>query len=289
MNLGMFSPLCQRLIASGFCLGLVFAAIYFSYTPVLEFLVPVVTLLTAGLAVSEYYKIAQIKGLKPQLKLGLCLTLFYILALFLTADKLFGELLPLMGVVGAMIAVFSFYLMRGEDPFQNIAATLFGFVYIVLPVGGVIQVNYFFPQSDPQDGRWWVLYVLGVTYLTDSAAYFAGKNFGKNKLAPYISPNKTWEGALGGFLVAVFISFLFAYFADKFSLPIKLSYGDSLLLGGILSILAQLGDLSESLLKRDAKVKDSSKIPGLGGMLDVIDSLIFTTPIVYLYLKFKNF
>ncbi len=290
MKLESLSPLSQRLIASALSLAIVFLTIYYSYTPPLSFLVPLVTLLIGGLAAGEYYKLAAVKGLLPRVKLGICLILIYIFAVFLFVDRPNSGLFPILGTLAAMPLVFASYFIRGKDPFENIAVTLFGFIYLAIPIACLIQIDYFFPLQGSQDGRWWVVYTLAITYLTDSAGFFVGKNLGRNKLAPFISPNKTWEGAVGGFLFAVLTSMVFAHFANREFSPIsmKLSFLESIILGGILSILAQIGDLSESLLKRDAKVKDSSKIPGLGGMLDVIDSLIFTAPVVYLYLKFQN-
>ena len=106
-------------------------------------------------------------------------------------------------------------------------------------------------------------------------------------MAPYISPKKTWEGAIGGFFASLITS-LFIYFLVNYLYevpPINLSLFHSIWLAGVLSVIAQFGDLSESLLKRDVGVKDSNSIPGLGGMLDVVDSLVFTAPLMYIYLK----
>jgi phosphatidate cytidylyltransferase len=126
-----------------------------------------------------------------------------------------------------------------------------------------------------------------MTFITNASAYFFGKSLGKNKLAPYISPKKTWEGAIGGFCIALIASMGFHVLANlpNNPIPISLSFWESIFLGGILSFLAQLGDLAESLLKRDVGVKDSSHIPGVGGILDIVDSLVFTSPALYLYLK----
>lgn len=290
MILEKFTPLTQRFIISGITLFILFAVIYNSYLPLLAPAVPLLSMIVIGLAVKEYYQIARKKGLHPREKTGIALTILYILAIFLSARTPYLDLLPLMSLAITLVTVFSAYFVRGQDPFINVAVTLFGILYLAIPLSCVIQINYFFLPDSVQDGRWWLFYLLAITYLTDSCGLFFGKAFGRTKFAPFISPSKTWEGAIGAFFSAVLISMGFAYFANHsgYSIPMRLSFPESLALGAFLSVLAQLGDLSESLLKRDVGVKDSSKIPGLGGMLDVVDSLVFTAPVLYLYLRYQN-
>ncbi|MDD5671236.1 MAG: phosphatidate cytidylyltransferase, partial [Candidatus Omnitrophica bacterium] len=111
-----------------------------------------------------------------------------------------------------------------------------------------------------------------------AGAYFVGKNYGKIKLIEHISPNKSVEGAVGGFLTTVALSLLsFIY------LP-HVPFVHLLVLGILTGLLAQLGDLAESVMKRDAGVKDSGAVPGLGGILDILDSLILTIPFIYYYI-----
>jgi phosphatidate cytidylyltransferase len=288
MNLEKLNPLAQRLIISGISIALVFITLYYSYSPFFAPVVPVIAFLVIGFATKEYYQIAKIKGLQPRIKIGLAVTLLYVVAIYLSTQAAYLELMPLICLLVSMVAVFTSYFIRGKNPFENIAVTLFGIVYLTIPLACTIQINYFFAPEAEQDGRLWLFFVLAITYLTDSCALIVGKSIGRTKLASFISPNKTWEGAVGGLIFAVAASLLFSYFAEQGFIPIRLTFRESILLGAALSVLAQIGDLSESLLKRDAGVKDSSKIPGLGGLLDVIDSLVFTAPVVYLYLKFQN-
>ena len=134
------------------------------------------------------------------------------------------------------------------------------------------------------DGRLWIAYLISVTKMTDIGGYFFGNLWGKEKLAPCLSPQKTWIGAIFGFISAIIASLVFfavSVFVPSFDLTLKAS----IFLGMLVGIASQLGDLAESLLKRDAKAKDSNSIPGIGGVLDLIDSLLFTTPVVYLFLK----
>lgn len=278
--LSSLPPLAQRIIASSVVIGTLLLALFFSFTPYLSVCVPLLAILLFGAALKEYYDIAKIKGFKPREKSAYSLTVAYVLAIYIGSVPGYQDSLPLYALAIGLFVLFTAFFLDGENPLVNIAITLFGIVYLIIPLSCTLQINYFFPPGSGEDGRWWVLYLLCATYLTDSCALFAGQTFGKHKLAPVISPKKTWEGAIGGLIASIAISVIFALYA-----PISLTVTQGLVLGFFIGAIAQVGDLAESLLKRDVGVKDSSKIPGLGGMLDVVDSLVFTAPLLYLYLK----
>jgi phosphatidate cytidylyltransferase len=145
--------------------------------------------------------------------------------------------------------------------------------------------EHFSPEAIHQVNRWGGATVISVfvsLWMCDSLAYFAGRFFGKHKLFERVSPKKTWEGASAGYVGAV-AAFLIA---QNYFLPF-MSVGNAFVCGSIVGIFGQLGDLAESLLKRDAGVKDSSAlIPGHGGVLDRFDSLIFVSPLIFFYLDF---
>ncbi len=273
-------PIFQRIIASTVVIGSLLFALFFSFTPYLSLIVPLLSILLFGAALKEYYDIAKLKGFKPREKSAYSLTVAYILAIYLGSLSEHQDSLPLYALAIGLFVLFTAFFLDGENPLVNIAITLFGIVYLIIPLSCTLQINYFFPPDSAEDGRWWVIYLLCTTYLTDTCALFAGQAFGKHKLAPVISPKKTWEGAAGGLIAAIIVSLGFSLYA-----PITLNTVQSIVLGTCIGAIAQVGDLAESLLKRDVGVKDSSKIPGLGGMLDVVDSLVFTAPLLYLYLK----
>lgn len=128
---------------------------------------------------------------------------------------------------------------------------------------------------------WVILYALLIVWITDSGAYLIGRKLGRHKLAPHVSPNKTWEGSIGGSLVSVIVVGLYLAFS-----PVKFAYGlpIMLLLTVVLSVGGQIGDLIESAFKRHYGVKDSGKIlPGHGGILDRFDSLLFVLPLMHLF------
>jgi phosphatidate cytidylyltransferase len=158
-----------------------------------------------------------------------------------------------------------------EGAFNNWAWIMAGILYIGW------TISYWAELRNLEHGREWMLCSILTVMASDTGAFFVGKTWGKHYLAPTISPKKTWEGAIGGLLCSIIASIILGI---VFSLP--LNYWGLVLLGFIISTLAQLGDLVESLLKRNTSVKDSGNlIPGHGGILDRIDSFIFTGVAVY--------
>lgn len=274
------------LISSLGIIGLIFS-IYFSFSPMFK---PVFILLNAAiisLALKEYYNLCKLKELQPLVFLGIGSSIVYLIALSFSFHQVHLSGLPSLVLLLLFLLFFLCFFKQRTSSLSNLAVTLFGFVYLVIPLSCILRINYFYPPHAVEDGRLWLAYALIVTKMTDVGGYFFGKCFGKIKLAPKISPKKTVEGAIGGISAALIIS-LFFYSIVSYILmtsAIKITIWQSIWLGLLISILAQLGDLGESLLKRDAGVKDSSHLPGLGGMLDVVDSLVFTLPFMYLMLQ----
>jgi len=163
-----------------------------------------------------------------------------------------------------------------------ISTTLFGLMYVPWLLNFIQKINFFPGIHD--NGKFYVLYFILVTKFSDSGAYAVGSLIGKHKMIPRISPAKTWEGFGGAIVVATGASLVFAHcFADKMPGMTPLH---AVILGVLLSSTAVIGDLIESLLKREAGVKDSGNFfPGIGGILDLLDSLLFNAPIMYLYLR----
>ncbi|MCE2982899.1 MAG: phosphatidate cytidylyltransferase [Parachlamydia sp.] len=278
----MSSQLKQRLIGSVCGIVILVVAIYFSFVPLFF---PFFVLLNAAvicMALLEYYDLAVKKGFKPLAFLALGTTTAYVISVSLSIRHSHLEMLPWFILLMSLLLFFLAFFNRQKDPVGNLAITLFGIVYITLPLTCGLMINYFFPSDAPVDGRYWLAYVLTVTKIADVGAYFCGKTLGKNKLLPHISPKKTVEGAMGGLTASLLASLLFYFLIWS---PDFLSIWQSLWLGIVLSVLAQLGDLAESILKRDAGIKDSNRLPGFGGLLDMTDSLVFTLPFMYLLLK----
>ncbi len=135
------------------------------------------------------------------------------------------------------------------------------------------------------DGRWVLLYMILIVKVTDIGAFFTGCNLGRHKLCPRISPAKTWEGCVGGVLAGCATSLVFWVTLSGDIGPVTLTVADALILGMVLPVMGILGDLIESMLKRAIAVKDSGGwVKGMGGILDILDSLIFAAPVLYGYL-----
>jgi len=161
-----------------------------------------------------------------------------------------------------------------------IATTLLGLMYVPWLLNFIQKINYL----DGVDGRFYVLYLLIVTKFSDVGAYCVGSLIGRHKMIPRISPGKTWEGFAGAVVVSTGASVLLAQFAGERLKEMNL--GHALAIGLILSLGAVVGDLIESAFKREAGAKDSGRLfPGIGGILDLIDSPLFNAPLLYLYLR----
>lgn len=171
-------------------------------------------------------------------------------------------------------------LFRNKDSaISNISATLLGIVYLGVFSSTLIGIREFYSNNYVYGG-YIIIAVFITLWMTDSAAYFIGTAIGKHKLFPRVSPNKSWEGAIAGFIFA-----LISLVASKLIYLDFLSWTDIIAFSVIIGIFGQVGDLIESLIKRDSGVKDSSNlIPGHGGIFDRFDSLLFSAPIIYIYL-----
>ncbi len=277
----------QRILTSSIGIVLLILSLYWSHHGLLKILFPSLCAAIIGMAVWEFYHIAKAKGCTPLSKIGVICSVAYVYMAFFSTQIHDAHALPQMMLGLTLIGAFFYYFIKGTDPLVNLSVTLFGIFYLTIPLSCILFINYFFPEHGSQDGRWWVIYLIAVTKMTDTGAYICGKLFGRHYLAPYISPKKTWEGALGGLLAALLTSAAFSFCAQRYfaAPPFDLDLGLSLCLGTLISVLAQFGDLAESLLKRDVGVKDSNQLPGLGGFMDIVDSLVFTVPLLYLFLK----
>jgi len=159
---------------------------------------------------------------------------------------------------------------------SQIGYSVLGPIYVALPLSMLVMIDIF------PGGKMWIFFLLAVAFANDTGAFYFGRLFGRHRLYPSISPNKTWEGAVGGLLISLIVS-LFFLRATVFQ-PV----GPSILILVLCLVVAgQVGDLVESMLKRNHNTKDSGVIlPGHGGILDRIDGILFSIPVLYLYLSF---
>jgi phosphatidate cytidylyltransferase len=179
-----------------------------------------------------------------------------------------------------------FQKTRSISPIETMAYTIFGLLYVLWLFNFVTKIVYIFPRSDTGgvSGHFYVLYLIVVTKFSDMGAYLTGSVIGRHPLIPHISPKKTWEGFFGALAFSVLGSCgVVALMPHKLS---ALNFTHALILGIFLGFAAIIGDLAESIIKRSADVKDSGNLlPGIGGSLDLIDSLLFTAPLLFFYLR----
>jgi phosphatidate cytidylyltransferase len=239
----------------------------------------------ASIALWEYNRMTQKKGFHYSNTLSLSALIAYLFSVFLRSQGIrliFFEPIPVLFII--FFCFFLYFSWKKLSPIGNISTMLFGILYLGIPMGLIIDIMYYFPGLR-FEGTWWVFYLIAVTKSADMGGYFIGRRFGKRSLALKLSPNKTFEGAIGALFASVAVSLLLCFLGKKAEAFSFFSYGESLLMGFIIGIFGQFGDLAESLLKRDAGVKDSNTLPGVGGILDMIDSILFTTPIVYYFIR----
>ena len=227
-----------------------------------------------GFGSREYVKILNHKGFYPSLKV------IYLTEIIL-ATVVYFKRFDLVAITLTICAMCSFMwvLFRGKQPYiANVATTLLGMVYCGwFPLHLIFLRDLSCPKYD--SGLGFVVLMFTAILLTDVGCYYVGTKLGKHKLAPVISPNKTIEGSIGGMFFAILGAVVIGLFID-------LPWYMSAIAGVICTVFAQIGDLCESMLKRDAGVKDSgSSLPGHGGFLDRTDSFILTIPIMYYFCK----
>lgn len=262
-------------IATGLGLGVV-VLLGFQFGPNTALVVVSFALL---IAIIEFYDTIRRAGYRPATLLGIAATLSLLLTTFTKGAN--GAPLVFAFLVIASMLWYLIGVIRGR-PTINISVTFLG----VLWIGGLgaFAAAILRPQDFPHSHG--VAYLLGAiiaTVANDTVAYFFGSWFGRHKMAPEISPTKSWEGFIGGALASVLVS------AVVVSRIHPWTTSGALFLGIVVAIVAPLGDLSESMIKRDLGTKDMGKLlPGHGGMLDRIDGLLFVLPTVYYLLKILN-
>lgn len=246
-------------------------------------------LLITGVGVWEFYAMARAKGVEPQRGLGIVgslgLTLGGVGILCANYLDYEFEQLIILGIGVAALAIMFIFVVEvfrnRQTPIHNIATTIMGIVYVGLPMAvmAIIPMLLQNPDfKDPHWNAWYFLFYLFLVWGNDVFAYLCGITLGKHKLCERLSPKKSWEGFIGGILGAVAMGAVAAWWLDE-------SYIFWVGLAIVVALTSVIGDLVESMFKRDAGVKDSGKImPGHGGMLDRFDALLVSAPFALVYI-----
>lgn len=225
----------------------------------------VAVLVVILLSIKEFTEAFRQSGTKPTN------ILLYLLSVLLVFPSWSNPWTVLPALLFTLIFVESALLIFGKRSVEDISVSVLTFVYISVALSTVVSIN-----ERAADFVW---YIFIFAFVTDTCAYFAGKMLGKTKLIPTVSPKKTVEGSLGGIIGCVIVSGLYASWAHPQYLYVVLAAS----VAG--SVISQFGDLFASVFKRKLGIKDyGNLIPGHGGMLDRMDSIIFTTPFTYLFL-----
>jgi phosphatidate cytidylyltransferase len=246
---------------------IILACVYYGGIPFLALILGL-----ALIAVNEFYNLMMKKGFFPAYYVGNIITIFFVVFAYYALKRNWEPAHSAILTLAAAAAMISgIFLKREKDTIVDIAVTILGMIYV-----GWFMSYLFFIRSLTEHGGY-LFFLLFTVWAMDITAYLAGKVFGRTPLLPSISPKKTWEGAIAGFIVCLLAAAIFSQTA-------QLALEHALILGVLIGIFGQLSDLIESLIKREAGAKDSSDIlPGHGGVLDRIDSLILTAPLMYYY------
>jgi phosphatidate cytidylyltransferase len=280
----MSSATGQRILTAAILIPIVVAAIWWGPT----WLIAIVSAAVAILALWEFFSVAEHQGFHSY-RLWTSLAAVGIFGQQYYASRMasvsnIGEIMVRVPRTNLEIVIFGFVLgvaaiaLGTRRPMGEvlpaISVSAAGLVFIVLPFSAVVRLH-----GIDNFGAFLLLFTLVVVWVGDTAAYFVGRGIGRWKLAPEVSPNKTWEGAIANFLGALLVAAIFGYWS-------KLPPIHMLAMAALGSIAGQIGDLFESAWKRSASVKDSgSLLPGHGGMLDRIDALILAAPAVWYYFE----
>ena len=238
----------------------------------------------------EYFRMLKGAEVKCFPRFGMVLAVAYCGIAYFQILRGSGDIPPLLDATAIFIAVTGAFMLQLRYPIKGIeallavAASVLGFLYIAYLFNFAARISFALPGEGAVPGAFVLLWLLAVTKFTDMGAYITGSLFGKHKMIPHISPGKTWEGFLGAIFFAQLAACgIYALIPDK--LTALDSWPHVIALGFLLALLAVVGDLAESVVKRALHAKDSGNmLPGIGGGLDLIDSICFTAPALYFYL-----
>lgn len=261
----------KRVITALWGIPLLVVVIWFSEP---EYAFPLFTIfvsLWGLLSAFEFYRITAISKILPLTIFGIIFAGLFIIRPHFAS----GLYYPIVLASTLVLPMLILLIRRKEKEIVNTWTwTVAGVLYVGLLLSYLVDLRL-------EGGRNWVFLAILATFGSDTMAYFIGKAFGRHKMAPRISPNKTWEGATAGIVGGIAVSLLFTI---SWPLQLPINYGQAVLLGVLISVFGQSGDLLESLLKRYTGVKESgSLMPGHGGLLDRMDSVVFAGVVVYLY------
>lgn len=264
--------------------GLVFIGAIISSILFSRIIFAILFLGVALLALYEFFRLLNSdKKIKVRIVSGSIALILMYASIALVSLGYVGKQLLLINLLIPVFIFISELYQKNESPILNIALTILGLIYVGLPLALLnMFFNPEFARGEYHPGILLGFFVIIWTY--DSFAYLSGVLLGRHRLFPRISPKKSWEGTLGGFIFGLLASFILSKFFTEFDLI------NWLIIASIIMIFGTFGDLSESMIKRSLKIKDSGKIlPGHGGLLDRFDAVLLSAPAVFVYLNLIHY
>ncbi|MCR4925089.1 MAG: phosphatidate cytidylyltransferase [Clostridiales bacterium] len=274
----------QRIITGAVIVAVMVAVLCLMYSPVFMFFFSLIS----AIAVYEIDKVAQIKN-KVTIALSMLVAFFVPIYIEMDFKKVVsaGVLLAIYVLIMLFVMLWKYEKTR----FEHIAISVFASIMVPCSFSVFLflrDLYLIYPEKYSRlNGIYYIVFVFICSWITDTFAYFVGRKFGKHKLTPRISPKKTVEGALGGIIITAVVNLIVLYaFNNYLFISFKISYGFTLLLSVILSVVSMLGDLSASTIKRNYSIKDFGNLmPGHGGIMDRFDSCLFVLPSMYILLN----
>ncbi len=264
----------NRLISSVIMIAVTTAAVIYEWL----FIIALLALTIAGLY--EFFYLIKKKGIPIYSYTGIIIGALIPISIFFHFEPTKGWELFFIVLVLLMIFLMQFMRKENTNAIVGISTTLFGVLYVSWFFSFLIKVRYLLPDMQ---GIKLLAFIIIITKLGDIGALLIGSRWGRHPLFPRVSPKKTIEGCLGSFVFSIGAAIMFKSFLPP---QIPFALFDIIFIGAFFGGLGQLGDMSESLIKRDCNVKDSGKmLAGLGGTLDIIDSMLFSAPAFYFFMS----
>ncbi len=270
-----FAQLKSRVLVTIVGAPIVLCCVYFGNWPFLIFIAAIFVL-----SLREFFELSKNKGVVPNLIISIIAGLLLLYDMYFSRGEYF---IPIISVYLVLISILQLWETRGSQ-IQNLSVNFFAVGYLGMLLSFFVGIRQL-PLDlniDYNQGGIWAITILAIFWIGDTIAYFVGSSIGKHKLATRVSPKKTIEGAIAGFISMLMV----AYLSKMLFLP-EWSWLDATVIGVICGTVGQMSDLVESLFKRDAGVKDTSNIlPGHGGIFDRFDVLFLVSPLIFFYLKY---
>lgn len=270
-----FAQLKSRVLVTIVGAPIVLCCVYFGNWPFLIFIAAIFVL-----SLREFFELSKNKGVVPNLLISIIAGLLLLYDMYFSRGEYF---IPIISVYLVLISILQLWETKGSQ-IQNLSVNFFAVGYLGMLLSFFVGIRQL-PLDlniDYNQGGIWAITILAIFWIGDTIAYFVGSSIGKHKLATRVSPKKTIEGAIAGFISMLMV----AYLSKMLFLP-EWSWLDATVIGVICGTVGQMSDLVESLFKRDAGVKDTSNIlPGHGGIFDRFDVLFLVSPLIFFYLKY---